>query len=272
MTRHIYALVFIVLLPVQLYAEPKSEYWDVWDHSDNTSTMVVDHSLWQEILTEYVYQDQDKINKVNYQSLLANNRPKLDAYISSLTALDPLSLSKSEQLPYWINLYNALTVQVITEHYPVSSILKISISPGFFNFGPWDKKLIEINDIELSLNDIEHRILRPIWKDPRIHYAVNCGSYGCPNLRRDIYTAETSEIMLNENSISYINHERGVKVEKGKVELSSLFDWYEDDFGENDSEVLDHIRKYASAELLSKLEGITKISDYEYNWDLNEVK
>lgn len=271
MTRY-FTLLFIIMLPFQSHAVPKSEYWDIWDKSDEASQTVVDHSVLQEILTKYISLGQDNINKVDYKSLLANDKSKLDGYVSSLTALDPISLNKNEQLAYWINLYNALTVQVITDHYPVKSILKISISPGFFNFGPWDKKLIEINDVELSLNDIEHRILRPIWKDPRIHYAVNCASIGCPNLRTTVYTAETSETMLNENSVSYINHERGVNVRRGKVELSSIFDWYVEDFGTNDGEVLDHIRKYASDELLINLESMTKINDYDYDWDLNEVK
>ena len=89
-----------------------------------------------------------------------------------------------EQRAFWINLYHALTVRVILSHYPVSGIREIDISPGLFARGPWDRKLIPVEGVELTLNDIEHRILRPIWRDPRVHYALNCASLGCPDLRR----------------------------------------------------------------------------------------
>ena len=104
--------------------------------------------------------------------------------------------SRDEQLAYWINLYNALTVKVILDHYPVKSILDIDISPGWFSIGPWGKKLVAVEGVEISLDDIEHRILRPIWRDPRIHYALNCAAVGCPNLLREAFTGATAEVLL----------------------------------------------------------------------------
>jgi len=271
MIRHIFTVLMVILVPVLAQAAPKEKYWGIWDKSDEASAANIDHSAWQKILDQYLVLDKDNITKVNYQSLRDNDKSKLENYVSGLGALDPTTFNKSEQLAYWINLYNALTVKVIVDHYPVKSILKINISPGFFSFGPWGKKLITINGIELSLNDIEHRILRPIWKDPRIHYAVNCASIGCPNLRTIAYTSEITERMLTENAVSYINHPRGVSVTKGKVKLSTIFKWYKDDFGTNDREVLDHIRRYASDELRAKLKGVQKIKKHDYDWDLNEV-
>ena len=114
-------------------------------------------------------------------------------------------------MPYWINLYNAFTVHLILEHYPQDSI--VDIRYGFFDFGPWDEKLLQIEDEEVSLNDIEHRILRPIWKDPRLHYALNCASLGCPNLQPESFYPGNVESLLNSRARDYINHPRGLRFE-----------------------------------------------------------
>ena len=144
------------------------------------------------------------------------------------------SLNRGEQLAYWINFYNALTVQVILDHYPTDSILDIKISPGFFSIGPWDKKLVTVEGEELSLNDMEHRILRPIWRDPRIHYGVNCASIGCPNLLTTAYTADNVDGLLTENAVAYVNHPRGASLQNGALTVSSIYDWFEEDFGGNE--------------------------------------
>lgn len=267
----IFALI-VAYMPIQSIAAPSSEYWDIWDKSDENSITKLDHSLWQGVLARHLKINEGGVNKVDYKSLLENDRQNLERYIGSLTSVDPLSLNKNEQLAYWINLYNGLTVKVILDHYPTKSILKINISHGFFTFGPWDKKLITVNNTELSLNDIEHRILRPLWNDPRIHYAVNCASIGCPNLRMEPYTAETADTLLTENAITYINHPRGVSVNNGRIRVSTIFKWYKADFGKSDKNILNHIRQYASQDLLDQIEGKNRIVGYKYDWDLNEYK
>src|SRR6185436_17606316 len=144
-------------------------------------------------------------------------RKKLDAYLERLQAVKVMQFSRPEQRAYWANLYNATTVQVILEHYPVESITKINISPGFFAKGPWKKKLLKIEGEEVSLDDIEHRILRPLWKDPRTHYSVNCASVGCPNLLPRAFTAGNMEEMLDEGARTYVNHPRGARVKDGTL-------------------------------------------------------
>ncbi len=116
--------------------------------------------------------------------------------------------------------YNALTVKVILDNYPVKSIRDIDISPGLLNDGPWDAKLLTIEGKEVSLNDIEHRILRPIFLDNRIHYAVNCASSGCPNLQPEAFTVENTEELLDRGAREYIAHERGVKISKNRLVVS----------------------------------------------------
>ena len=136
-------------------------------------------------LAQHLRTGEDGIARIGYGAVSDEDRKSLDAYIAALAGHpgSRRALNRAEQQAYWINLYNALTVQVILDHYPVESIRDIDISPGLFADGPWGKKLVTIEGEAVSLDDIEHRILRPIWKDPRIHYAVNCASIGCPNLQ-----------------------------------------------------------------------------------------
>jgi hypothetical protein len=147
-------------------AAPKADLWPRWQAHDPQSTLRVDHTEWALFLKKYVRQAPDGLNRVAYPSVTSENRKSLAGYITRLAAVPVSRLHRAEQLPYWVNLYNALTVQVILDHFPVSSILRIGISPGWFSIGPWGKKLLTIEGERVSLDDIEHRILRPIWRTP----------------------------------------------------------------------------------------------------------
>ncbi len=179
-------------------------------------------------------------------------------------------MNRSEQFAYWINLYNALTVKVVMDHYPVKSIRKINISPGWFSWGPWGKKLAIVEGERVSLDDIEHRILRPIWRDPMVHYAVNCASLGCPNLASVPYTAENAERLLDEGARNYINNRRGVSVSERGLIVSSIYRWFIEDFGGTDQSVIEHLKKYAAPDLAARLEGRVRIDGGHYDWTLND--
>ena len=177
--------------------------------------------------------------------------------------------NREQQRAFWINLYNALTIRVILKNYPVRSIR--DISSGFFSSGPWSLELITIEAQALTLDDIEHRILRPIWKDARLHYAVNCASIGCPNLQNRAFTASNTEALLNKAADEFINHQRAVSInDDGELQLSSIYHWFDDDFG-GESGVISHIREHASTSLIDMLEGIDEIDDYHYDWRLNSI-
>ena len=147
----------------------------------------------------------------------------------------------------------------------------IDISPGFFADGPWGKKLIKIEGEEVSLNEIEHRILRPIWQDTRIHYVVNCASLGCPNLQDQAFTAENADKLLDQGAREYVNHKRGVLIENNKLKVSSIYKWFIADFGGNDAGVIEHLKLYALPELRNRLEGLNHISGHDYDWALNDA-
>ncbi len=265
-------MLFTALLfnSLSAFAAPKAVLWDRWIINNSQSNLKVDHKPWDLFLEANVVNSNDGVNRVIYGEVTDENKTILDSYLTQLSLIPVSNLTQIEQLPFWINLYNALTVKVILEHYPVESIQDIDISPGFFSNGPWGKKLIKIENVEVSLNDIEHRILRPIWKDPRIHYAVNCASIGCPNLQKSAFTAENVERLLTKAAKEYINHPRGVKITDGKLLVSSIYNWFSSDFGTNDIEILSHFKQYASPNLKVQLEHFNKISSHDYDWALNK--
>lgn len=251
---------------------PKAELWDKWQAHDPNPGKVIDHSPWTALLKRYVKPGDDGINRVAYAEVTAADRRALDSYIGQLTNIPISRYSRDEQFAYWVNIYNALTVKVILDHYPVDSIRDIDLSSGLFGDGPWDAKLVTIEGKRVSLNDIEHRILRPIWRDPRIHYAVNCASIGCPNLRTEAYTGPTLDNALDAGSIAYINQPRGVHVREGKLRVSSIYVWFADDFGDgSDEAIIKHLQTYAQTPLNRQLSSLSSIADHTYDWALNDA-
>lgn len=252
-------------------AAPKADLWSKWDVSHPTNASNIDYNEWREFLKKYlIVHPASGINRVLYSGVSETDKEALFQFILKLQTINIKHYNRKEQKAYWINLYNALTVHLILIHYPVDSIRDIDISPGWFSNGPWDAKLLKIDGESLSLNDIEHRILRPIWKDNRLHYALNCASLGCPNLQGIPYTAENTDHLLNHAATAYINHIRGVEVDDGDIILSSIYNWYQDDFGKSEKEVIEHIRKFAKPGLLQKLSGWEGDIDYDYDWALNQ--
>lgn len=252
-------------------AAPEADLWDRWLAHDPAATLRIDHTAWGNLLAAYLIRGKDGINLFAYEKVSPRDRKSLEAYLSRLAAAPVSRLNRKEQFAFWINLYNALTVKVILDHRPVTSILKIGISPGWFSIGPWGKKLVRVEGEPLSLDDIEHRILRPIWKDPRIHYAVNCASISCPNLAKKPYLAETADAMLTAGARAYINHPRGVRITEGGLIVSKIYEWYQADFGGTEAGVIRHLKKYAAPALRRRLKKFGEITDHGYNWALNEA-
>ncbi len=252
-------------------AAPKADLWAFWAESaaDMQPAQSVDHSLWQQILDEYlVVGDAPGVNRVRYGALSSSDAAQtLTRYIAALEAFDPRSLSKDEQFAYWVNLYNAATVRVIVQAYPVESIR--DTGKGFFSFGPWNDPVLKIAGQDVTLNDIEHRILRPIWQDPRIHFIVNCASVGCPNLMPTALTATNYATLLDTAEREFLVHPRAVSVDDGRLTLSSIFEWYAQDFGNSESEVVDYIAKRLPPEQVQAIQQNDLRIRYSYDWQLN---
>ena len=263
-------LMLASLVATSAIGAPKAELWERWTAHNPTSGRTVDHAIWDALTRRYVSRRTDGVAAVAYGRFSAPDKRALDEYLKTLASTPVSDLGRDEQMAYWLNLYNALTVKVILDHYPVRSIRDIDISPGLFANGPWGAKLIAVEGAELSLDDIEHRILRPIWKDPRIHYGVNCASIGCPDLKVGAYKAGTLETDLNAAAETYINHPRGAQVDRGRLLVSSIYTWFQDDFGGSDAGVIAHLKKYAAPGLQAELARIDRLYDDRYDWALND--
>jgi len=270
-------LVILLLLlvfisgPAAAYGAPAAKLWPRWLSHNADSRILVDHADWNLILQHYVDANHPSgINRFKYSSVSPEDRQGLKDYLRKMQEVHVSDLNRNEQKAYWINLYNALTVAVILDHYPVQSIRDIDISPGIFSNGPWDAELLTIEGEKLSLNDIEHRILRPVWQDNRIHYAVNCASLGCPNLQPVAFTSQNLEMLLEKTARDFINHPRGVAFLADRLRVSSIYFWFQADFGGSEKGIIKHLRLYLSPENLKKLDGVQKKMSQQYDWNLNE--
>lgn len=239
---------------------------------DETSTAKVDHAAWGAFLSRYVRAPAAKGEpaRVAYGAVTPADKAALAAYVDAVQKVRPSGLRRDEAFVYWVNLYNAATVKLIVDRYPVKSIT--AIKSGLVSFGPWDGAAATVEGVRLSYNDIEHKILRASFKDNRVHYALNCASLGCPDLKATPWATATLGADLDAAAKAYINSPRGVRIEKGRLVASSIYKWFGEDFGGDDPGRLAHFRRYAEAPLAASLSKRTKIDGYAYDWALNDAR
>jgi len=213
-----------------------------------------DHSPWNKLLQKHVSSQ----GNVNYDDF-TRNVAALDLYLSSLSVTKPGSdWPRNEVIAYWINAYNAFTVKLMLNNYPLKSIMNVSGGKA------WDLKFIEIKGEKYSLNNIEHDILRKKYADPRIHFAVNCASVSCPKLSNTAFFADGLNEKLENAAKEFINNSLKNMICASNAEVSSLFFWYKDDFTKNGS-LADYLNRYSTTKLAAD-----KISFKEYNWNINK--
>jgi hypothetical protein len=226
-------------------------------------THPIQHDLWSEVLKEFV----NDAGEVNYAALKIQPQ-KLLAYLELLAKNIPNDQywNSSEKLAYWINLYNAFTLKLIIDYYPVKGIKDIgtAIQIPFINT-PWDIKLINLGNEKLSLNQVEHEILRSQFKEPRIHFAINCASISCPKLRRDAYRADRLEQQLSEQAYLFLNDPSKNKISSDTLQFSKIFDWFSKDFI-NDKTFYENLSVW-SGKIIPPDVTPTFL---DYNWSLNE--
>ena len=263
-------VVCVVALSQSAFAAPNLTKIDFWDARDDESSVVVDHSAWQALLNTYL-DDQHKsgINRFDYKAVSKEDSKKLDEYLDYLQSQKPRQLNSAEQFAYWVNLYNAQTVDFIIDGVQEDDIKSIKDIRSFFVVpGPWKRTALKIEGKKVSLDNIEHGILRPIWLDHRIHFAVNCASIGCPNLLKTAFTASNTDELLDFAEEEFLQHPRAVRLQDDKVVISSLLNWYADDFAENPSEMYEYLSDFVSLELVDALSEEPDVV-YGYDWNLN---
>lgn len=246
---------------------------NIWDKYDPANTATIDHDDWQAVLDAYLITDDPSgVHLFDYRALQANaaDRQRLNGYLDYLQELDPRQYARDVQMGYWINLYNAVTVRVVVDAYPVESILQIHKGETP-DSGPWKDIYAMVAGNPLTLDNIEHDILRPIWQDNRIHYAVNCAAMGCPNLASKAFSADNLERLLDQCATDFVNHPRGVEfLDEAFGVTSSIYFWYIEDFNNSESGILEHLLEYAEGDLAEQLTTFDGSLDHEYDWSLNE--
>ena len=222
-----------------------------------------DHAAWDGLLREFV----DHEGRVDYLGLLGQ-RARLDEYLAAIGAADLRTLRRSELLALLINAYNACTVKLILDHAGDGDLPEsIRDIPS-----PWKTKLCLIGGERLTLDEIEHGLVRPLFGDPRIHAAVNCASGSCPRLASWAFTGETLEAQLEQSMREMVNSTDHVRVHNGRLEVSKIFDWYGGDFGGSRQDVASYVKSFAAPELLAQIEALgerPKVRYLDYDWSLN---
>jgi hypothetical protein len=256
------------LLVSLLFVMPTDGVAQDFQAQDSSGTPA-DHSVFDRLLKRYV----DDNGLVNYKAWKAQDEQTLRNYLQLLGKVDPDPLGRSERLAFWINAYNALTIQGILEFYPVKSI-KDKVS-RILGFNIWDDYPMSVNGRAYSLNDIENKILRKM-REPRIHFAIVCASVGCPRLRNEAYTGRSLDFQLQDNAKHFFAQARNFRVNRpGKtVWFSSILNWFGEDFGGSDRAKLDFIGKYVKEENDRKFlqSEVLKVKYLDYDWSLNEQK
>lgn len=226
-------------------------------------TAPVDHSAYDRLLKKHV----NTQGLVDYKGFKADEKV-FNAYLDQLSKNPPASSwSKKEQMAYWINAYNAYTIRLILNHYPVKSIKDIGSKIKIpFVTTPWAAKFITIGNEKMSLDNIEHGTLRKQFDDPRIHFALVCASISCPRLRNEAFTADKLDAQLDDQGSDFLNNPAKNKLAKDKAQLSRYFDWYKGDWNDNGQSVVKWVNRYAN----TKIDANTKVSYLDYNWNLNE--
>lgn len=238
------------------------------------------HQLLDVVLRSYV----DSTGMVDYSGLKAN-RTALDAYIDSLAGTSPSNrperfANRSAELAYWINAYNAFVLRGVIDAYPVESVKEIGFLSGFFN-----RKKVDAGGQSLTLNDIENEIIRPLYREPRIHFAVNCGAVSCPSLSRRAYAGDDLEGQLEQALVRFARDPKHVELGvDGRLQLSKILDWYGADFVKwfpadrpekpADPTIVDYLFPYLPAPIAAHLkkQPDTKIEYKEYDWALNRQR
>ncbi|WP_337867013.1 DUF547 domain-containing protein [Ignavibacterium sp.] len=232
-----------------------------------------DQQLFTDVLQKYV-----KNGLVDYKGLTQDKN--LDKYLSQLSQTNPDKLNRDEKLAFWINAYNAFTLQVVRDNYPIESITELHTGGKVIGYllgkTVWDKEFITINNKKYSLNDIEHKILRKMG-EPRIHFAVVCASISCPELRNEAFEADKIDAQLYEQTTKFLNDKtrNHFDIKNRKAYISEIFNWFGEDFGKSDENILKFISKFISGNISKDIQSNISswsISFNDYDWGLNNTK
>jgi hypothetical protein len=226
-----------------------------------------DYAPWGELLSKYY----DPAKGMDYAALKAKDAKTLQALRRQLAQVDPKSLSKKEQLAYWINLYNVNVVSTVVEHYPIASIKDLSTDP-IIRLNVFKKDTVPVKSGMISLNDIENDRIRAGFHDPRIHFAINCAAASCPPIRTEPYTGARLDEQLDDQAQKFLTGPHGVKIDKDVVHTTKIMDWFGDDFDKWAGGKVAFLKKHLPADKAKQIRNNTTFEYDDYSWKLNDAK
>jgi hypothetical protein len=232
-----------------------------------------DYKPWQDLLAKHY----DPARGMRYKALQANDKAALDRLRQQMALVDPAALSLKDRLAYWINLYNISVVGVVVDHYPVESIRDISTDP-IIRLNVFKKDSVATKSGKVSLDTIENEKIREAFKDPRIHFAINCAAESCPPIRPEPYVGARLDQQLDDQARKFLNGPHGVRIEKDGDELvlhvTKILDWFKDDFETWGGGRVAFVRKYLTPDKQKQIDaarGNVELEFHDYSWDLNEA-
>lgn len=244
-----------------------------WAQGSATSTPVrdsVDHGPFERILTRYVDEEGD----VDYAGLQSDADSLLSPYLEQLGATDPATMDRDEQLAFWINAYNAYTLKLIVDHYPLENIWAVTPGPAEpKDDSPFLLEVGPVADTVRTLDEIEHDIIRERFDEPRIHFALVCAAKSCPRLRREAYTGPRLDRQLEDQTNTFLHDDEKNRIPAGgdRLALSRIFDWYGEDFGATDADLQRFLAPYFEGDVRDRLANAAFEVDYQsYDWTLND--
>jgi len=245
------------------HAAPKSKMIEFWNDYEPSSGLKLDHSKWQFMLDRYLdTQHSSGVSRFKYDQVTDADRKVLDEYLTYLQSMDPRQLNFPRKKAFWLNLYNAGVVSMVLNSEPEESIRDIG--------NVWRKKSFTVSWQKVSLDDIEHGILRPLYNDPRIHFGLTPATIGSGDLPAKAYTGDNVEELLERNTLDFFTgSNKGFYIDGKKLVVSRIFRWYKSDFGRNSDDIKSFIKKYLDAETQAKVDQTSGLS-YQYNWELNK--
>lgn len=249
-------------------AAPSSNVLEHFKQHDKGSEKTIDHSAWTAFLQEYVVEGGPAdLNRVRYGEVSKTGQKALQQYIQKLQAINITKYNLDEQRAFWLNLHNAVLVNLVVQHYPIENIRQLGED------GPWYAKRVAVDGVALSLHDIEYRILHPIWHDELNIYGLNKATVGSPNLLTKAFTGKNVWLMLRQNAFDFVESRRGARYdEAGRLSVSLVYRQHMDAFGGIETGIITHLRKYAQPAFSLRLDATSNIADYFYDRSLNDME
>jgi len=232
-----------------------------------------DYKTWQDLLTKYY----DPVKGMNYKALKEHDKATLDQFRQTMAAVDVNSLPRPDQFAYWINLYNISTVGVVVDNYPVDSIRDISTDP-LIRLNVFKKPYVKTKAGAIALNDVENDKIRTAFKDPRIHFAINCAAKSCPPIRTEPYVGARINEQLDDQARRFLNGPHGARLEKDgsgiDLHVTKILDWFKDDFEKWGGGRVAFVRKFLPPDKQKQLDaakGDVDLDFDDYDWALNDA-